>query len=59
MSSVEFLQIYIHYPGQYRPGPKPKVSAARNYPLYTDLKFNVLEDIPEKYCNPEVNGKVD
>ena len=43
MSSVEFLQIYIHYPGQYRPEPKPKVSAARNYPLYTDLKFNVLE----------------
>ena len=58
MSSVEFLQIYIHYPGQYRPGPKPKVSAARNYPLFTDLKFNVLEDIPEKYCNPKVNGKV-
>ena len=57
MSSVEFLQIYIHYPGQFRSGPNTKVSAARNYPLYTDLKFNVLEDIPEKYCNPEVNGK--
>ena len=57
-SSMIGLNVFIHYPGQYFKGINPKVSAVKNEQLIIDLKFNVIQDVPGKSCNPDLNGNV-
>ena len=55
-SKLDGINMFIHYPGQYFPGPNSQVVGKMNKPLFIDLKFTLLQEISGEQCDSTLNG---